>query len=560
MPNSKMFRPVQVGTKKRYTYARSQEVLGMPHLLDLQTKSYEWFCKEGLRDVFADISPIEDSAHKWALHFGEYYFKKEKYSIDECKTRDATYSAPLQVKVQLVNKETGEIKEHDLFMGDFPIMTDTGTFIINGAERVIVSQLVRSPGVYYKKEMDTFGKEIYSAQLIPNRGAWIELETDANGVVSVRIDRNRKMPVTYLIRALGFSSNEEIMELFNNDIHIEETLKKDETQNTKEALIAIYKKLRPGEPATEESGTTLLRNFFYDPRRYDLAKVGRYKLNKKLSWENRLKGHRTEGPIVDTETGEIIIQGNALIDEEAIAILKKSGVFSKVEMVEVMTQKEDGTPVKVICSNGMRDDSYRILDRADIIAAVDYLLNMIQGYGRPDDIDHLGNRRVRLVGELVENQYRIGLVRMERAIKERMSIQEVATLMPHDLINPKPVAAVLKGKVDVKGKNVVCLLSGGNIDVNILNRVITRGLVMSGRKANLTIALEDKPGQLQQVADIVSRCGSNVVSVLHDGSDPNMPISSCFLKLTLETRDNAQIEQIRQELTKAGFQLVAERV
>jgi len=273
MPNSKMFRPVQVGTKKRYTYARSQEVLGMPHLLDLQTKSYEWFCKEGLRDVFADISPIEDSAHKWALHFGEYYFKKEKYSIDECKTRDATYSAPLQVKVQLVNKETGEIKEHDLFMGDFPIMTDTGTFIINGAERVIVSQLVRSPGVYYKKEMDTFGKEIYSAQLIPNRGAWIELETDANGVVSVRIDRNRKMPVTYLIRALGFSSNEEIMELFNNDIHIEETLKKDETQNTKEALIAIYKKLRPGEPATEESGTyiffepdnTLFLNYCFKP-------------------------------------------------------------------------------------------------------------------------------------------------------------------------------------------------------------------------------------------------------------------------------------------------------
>ena len=446
MPNSKMFRPVQVGTKKRYTYARSQEVLGMPHLLDLQTKSYEWFCKEGLRDVFADISPIEDSAHKWALHFGEYYFKKEKYSIDECKTRDATYSAPLQVKVQLVNKETGEIKEHDLFMGDFPIMTDTGTFIINGAERVIVSQLVRSPGVYYKKEMDTFGKEIYSAQLIPNRGAWIELETDANGVVSVRIDRNRKMPVTYLIRALGFSSNEEIMELFNNDIHIEETLKKDETQNTKEALIAIYKKLRPGEPATEESGTTLLRNFFYDPRRYDLAKVGRYKLNKKLSWENRLKGHRTEGPIVDTETGEIIIQGNALIDEEAIAILKKSGVFSKVEMVEVMTQKEDGTPVKVICSNGMRDDGYRILDRADIIAAVDYLLNMIQGYGRQDDIDHLGNRRVRCVGELLQNQFRIGFTRMERVIRERMNIQaqDMDVITPQALVNIRPVTSAIK--------------------------------------------------------------------------------------------------------------------
>ena len=444
MPNSKMFRPVQVGKKKRYTYARSQEVLGMPHLLDLQTKSYEWFCEEGLKDVFADISPIEDSAHKWALHFGEYYFKKEKYSIDECKSRDATYSAPLQVKVQLVNKETGEIKEHDLFMGDFPIMTNTGTFIINGAERVIVSQLVRSPGVYYKKEMDTFGKEIYSAQLIPNRGAWIELETDANGVVFVRIDRNRKMPVTYLIRALGFSSNEEIMELFNNDIHIEETLKKDQTTTTKEALIEIYKKLRPGEPATEESGITLLRNFFYDPRRYDLAKVGRYKLNKKLSWENRLKGHRTEGPIVDTETGEVIIRANAIIDDEALEIIRKSGVFSHSEMVEVMTQKEDGTPVKVIASSGMHDDNFRTLDRADIIATVGYLLNMIQGYGRPDDIDHLGNRRVRLVGELLQNQFRIGLSRMERVVRERMTTQDQDKMTAQALVNIRPVVAAIK--------------------------------------------------------------------------------------------------------------------
>ena len=444
MPNSKMFRPVQVGKKKRYTYARSQEVLGMPHLLDLQTKSYEWFCEEGLKDVFADISPIEDSAHKWALHFGEYYFKKEKYSIDECKSRDATYSAPLQVKVQLVNKETGEIKEHDLFMGDFPIMTNTGTFIINGAERVIVSQLVRSPGVYYKKEMDTFGKEIYSAQLIPNRGAWIELETDANGVVFVRIDRNRKMPVTYLIRALGFSSNEEIMELFNNDIHIEETLKKDQTTTTKEALIEIYKKLRPGEPATEESGITLLRNFFYDSRRYDLAKVGRYKLNKKLSWENRLKGHRTEGPIVDTETGEVIIRANAIIDDEALEIIRKSGVFSRSEMVEVMTQKEDGTPVKVIASSGMHDDNFRTLDRADIIATVGYLLNMIQGYGRPDDIDHLGNRRVRLVGELLQNQFRIGLSRMERVVRERMTTQDQDKMTAQALVNIRPVVAAIK--------------------------------------------------------------------------------------------------------------------
>ena len=444
MPNSKMFRPVRVGKKNRYTYARSQEVLGMPHLLDLQTKSYQWFCEEGLRDIFADISPIEDSAHKWALHFGEYYFKKEKYSIEECKSRDATYSAPLQVKVKLVNKETGEIKEHDLFMGDFPIMTDTGTFIINGAERVIVSQLVRSPGVYYKKEIDTFGKEIYSTQLIPNRGAWIELEMDSNGVVSVRIDRNRKMPVTYLIRALGYSTNEEIKELFNNDIHIEETLKKDMTQNTKEALIEIYKKLRPGEPATEESGTTLLRNFFYDPRRYDLAKVGRYKLNKKLSWENRLRGHRIEDPLVDTETGEVIIQGNSIIDDEAIELIRKSGIFERAELVEVMTRKEDGTPVKVICSNGMHDDNFRTLDRADIIAAVDYLLNMIQGYGKEDDIDHLGNRRVRCVGELLQNQFRIGLSRMERVVRERMTTQDQDKMTAQALVNIRPVVAAIK--------------------------------------------------------------------------------------------------------------------
>ena len=246
MPNSKMFRPVVVGKKKRYTYARSQEVLKMPHLLDLQTKSYEWFCKEGLKDVFADISPIEDSAKKWALHFGDFYFGKGKYNIEQCKAKDVNYSAPLYVKTRLENKETGELKEHDLFMGDFPVMTDTGTFIINGAERVIVSQLVRSPGVYYKRERDAFDKEIYTAQLIPNRGAWIELESDPAGSVSVRIDRNRKMPVTVLIRALGYSSNEEILELFDHDIHIEKTLEKDSTTDKKSALIEIYHKLRPG--------------------------------------------------------------------------------------------------------------------------------------------------------------------------------------------------------------------------------------------------------------------------------------------------------------------------
>ena len=444
MPKSKMFRPVQVGKKKRYTYARSQEVLKMPHLLDLQTKSYEWFCREGLKDVFADISPIEDSAHKWALHFGDYYFGKGKYNIEQCKAKDVNYSAPLYVKVRLENKETGELKEHDLFMGDFPVMTDTGTFIINGAERVIVSQLVRSPGVYYKKERDAFDKEIYSAQLIPNRGAWIELESDPSGSISVRIDRNRKMPVTVLVRALGYSSNEEILDLFDHDIHIERTLEKDNTTDRKSALIEIYHKLRPGEPATEESGTTLLNNFFYDPRRYDLAKVGRYKLNKKLAWKNRLRGHKTDGPIVNTETGEVVIEANSLIDDDAIARIEESGVFSSFDQVEVMTQKDDGTPVKVICSSGNREDNYRILERCDIIACIDYLLNMMQGYGRSDDIDHLGNRRVRCVGELLQNQFRIGLTRMERVVRERMTTQDQDKMTPQALVNIRPVVAAIK--------------------------------------------------------------------------------------------------------------------
>ena len=416
----------------------------MPHLLDLQTKSYEWFCREGLKDVFADISPIEDSAHKWALHFGDYYFGQGKYNIEQCKAKDVNYSAPLYVKVRLENKETGELKEHDLFMGDFPVMTDTGTFIINGAERVIVSQLVRSPGVYYKKERDAFDKEIYSAQLIPNRGAWIELESDPSGSLSVRIDRNRKMPVTVLIRVLGYSTNEEILELFDHDIHIEKTLEKDSTTDRKSALIEIYHKLRPGEPATEESGATLLHNFFFDPRRYDLAKVGRYKLNKKLSWRNRLLGHKTEGPIVNMETGEVVIEANSIIDDEAIAKIEESGVFNGNGQVEIMTQKDDGTPVKVICSSGNREDNFRTLENCDIIACIDYLLNMMQGYGKSDDIDHLGNRRVRCVGELLQNQFRIGLTRMERVVRERMTTQDQDKMTPQALVNIRPVVAAIK--------------------------------------------------------------------------------------------------------------------
>ena len=439
-----MFRPEQVGTRKRYTYARAQEVLKMPHLLDLQTKSYAWFQKEGLKDVFNDISPIEDNAKKWSLYFGNYYFGEKKYSIEECKARDATYSAPLQVDVRLVNKDTGEIKEHELFMGDFPIMTDTGTFVINGAERVIVSQLVRSPGVYFKREQDTYGKMIYSGQVIPNRGAWIELESDANGALSVRIDRNRKMPATVLVRALGFSSNEDILELFAHDVHIEKTLEKDPSRTTEEALIEIYKKLRPGEPATVDSGTTLLHNFFYDPHRYDLAKVGRYKLGKKLGWKHRLEGHVIQDPIVNPETGEIVIEGNSRIDSDAIKRIEESGVFAGEGPVVVTLLKDEGTPVKIICNNSNLDDNFRTLTREDIIAFIDYSLNMMQGFGEADDIDHLGNRRVRTVGELLQNQFRIGLSRIERVVRERMTTQDQDKMTPQALVNIRPVVAAIK--------------------------------------------------------------------------------------------------------------------
>ena len=439
-----MFRPEQAGTRKRYTYARADEVLKMPHLLDLQTKSYEWFQKEGLRDVFDDISPIEDNMHKWALYFGDYYFGKEKYSMDECKSRDATYSAPLEVDVRLVNKENGEIKEHRLFMGDFPIMTDTGTFIINGAERVIVSQLVRSPGVYFSSEIDNMGKTIYSGQVIPNRGAWIELESDANGALAVRIDRNRKMPATVLVRALGYSTDEDILDLFAQDVHIKRTLEKDPTRTQNEALLEIYKKLRPGEPPTVESATILLHNLFYDPHRYDLAKVGRYKAGKKLGWKNRLKGLITAEPIVNRETGEVVIESDVTLDDEAMAKIDKSGVFGGDGLVEVMTRKEDGTPVKVICNNANLPDNHRTLTVEDMIANIDYLLNLMQGYGCTDDIDHLGNRRVRCVGELLQNQFRIGLSRMERVVRERMTTQDQDKMTPQALVNIRPVVAAIK--------------------------------------------------------------------------------------------------------------------
>ena len=338
-----MFKPVQVGKRTRYTYAKINEVLKMPHLLDLQIKSYEWFLEKGLKDIFKDISPIEDSAGNLSLSFEDFKLGEPKYDIRECKERDTTYAAPLRVQIRLVNHVTGEIKDQEVFMGDFPLITDTGTFIINGAERVIVSQLVRSPGVYYGREIDPMGIRLYNSTVIPNRGAWIELETDANDIVYARIDRNRKIPATVLIRALGWSTNADILDLFYDDKRLKATFEKDTTESQDEALIEIYKKLRPGEPPTVESARNLFENLFFDPRRYDMARVGRYKAGKKLGWERRLFGLTLHEPIVNPETGEVVVDAHTQIGASEVQKIKDSGVFSGEGMVCAFVEKPDGS-------------------------------------------------------------------------------------------------------------------------------------------------------------------------------------------------------------------------
>ena len=439
-----MFKPVQVGKRTRYTYAKINEVLEMPHLLDLQRKSYEWFLEKGLRDIFRDISPIEDSSKNLALSFESFTLGEPKYDIPACKERDTTYAAPLRVLIRLANRETGEIKDQEVFMGDFPLITDTGTFIINGAERVIVSQLVRSPGVYYGRERDPMGVPLYSSTVIPNRGAWIELETDANSVVYARIDRNRKIPATILVRALGWSSNAAIMELFYNDSRLAATLEKDVTESQEEALVEIYKKLRPGEPPTVESARNLFEGLFFDERRYDLARVGRYKLGKKLGWKRRLLGRTLHEPIVNQETGEVVLDAGVSIGAAEIGVIDQSGVFGGEGLVEVFVEKQDGSVYKIICNNCNLPYEHRTITREDIIANIDYLLNLMDGFGSVDDIDHLGNRRLRCVGELLQNQFRIGLTRMERVVKERMTIQDAEAITPQALINIRPVVASIK--------------------------------------------------------------------------------------------------------------------
>ncbi|MFC7750087.1 DNA-directed RNA polymerase subunit beta [Paenibacillus thermoaerophilus] len=449
------------GRRYRRTYARINEVLEVPNLIEIQKKSYQGFLDEGLREMLQDISPIQDFTGNLSLEFIDYSLGEPKYDVDESKERDVTYAAPLRVKVRLINHETGEVKEQEVFMGDFPLMTETGTFIINGAERVIVSQLVRSPSVYFSTKIDKNGKKSYTATVIPNRGAWLELETDAKDIIYVRIDRTRKIPVTVLLRALGFGTDAEIIDLLGDDEYIRNTLEKDNTDSTEKALIEIYERLRPGEPPTLENAKNLLIARFFDPKRYDLANVGRYKINKKLHIKNRLFNQRLAETLVNPKTGEIIAEAGQVVDrrllDEILPALESDvgfvqykvsgGVLDNetipVQCISIFSPLEDGKVIKVIANGGI-DKSVKHITPADIISSINYFINLLHGVGSTDDIDHLGNRRLRSVGELLQNQFRIGLSRMERVVRERMSIQDANLITPQALINIRPVIAAIK--------------------------------------------------------------------------------------------------------------------
>ncbi len=441
-----MFKPVHNGDRIRYSYARIKEVLKMPHLIDLQRKSYEWFIREGLHDVFKDVSPIKDFTDNLELSFENFTIGDPKYDIETCKEKDATYAAPLNVDVRLLYKDTGEIKESTVFMGDFPLMTDTGTFVINGAERVIVSQLVRSPGVYYAKDMDPMGKFLYGTTVIPNRGAWIEYETDLNDIIYARVDRTRKLPATALLRVMGLPTNDDIIQTFGEHPFLMATLAKDTTKNEEDALLEIYRKLRPGEPANLENAAQLIKNIFSDNRRYDLANVGRYKVNKKLGWRQRLLGKELTSPIAfenpDGTRGEVVLPAGTIIGDDEIDKIEQSGIYSEPGYAEVWVKYQE-KPERIIVTKDI-DSSVRVITPADVIASFAYLLNVIDGMEGKDDIDHLGNRRVRCVGELLQNQFRIGLSRMERVIRERMTLQDADVITPQALINIRPVVAAVK--------------------------------------------------------------------------------------------------------------------
>ncbi|MFD1350424.1 DNA-directed RNA polymerase subunit beta [Oceanobacillus caeni] len=457
---------VQYGRhRKRRSYARINEVLELPNLIEIQTSSYDWFLEEGLREMFKDISPIEDFAGNLSLEFVDYSLGEPKYDVDESKSRDVTYNAPLRVKVRLINNETGEVKEQEVFMGDFPLMTDTGTFIINGAERVIVSQLVRSPSVYFNDKIDKNGKRGIGATVIPNRGAWLEFETDAKDVAHVRIDRTRKLPITVLLRALGFGTDQEIIDLLGENDYLKNTLEKDNTETSEKALLEIYERLRPGEPPTVENAKSLLVSRFFDPKRYDLAHVGRYKMNKKLNIKNRLFNQVLAETIVDPETGEVLAEKGDRLERKLLNKLIPYLERTENMLGENTFQPHDGVlddeitlqTVKIIdptdpsgervlnvIGNGNVDKDTKHITSADILASISYFFNLLHEVGDTDDIDHLGNRRLRSVGELLQNQFRIGLSRMERVVRERMSIQDTSSVTPQQLINIRPVIASIK--------------------------------------------------------------------------------------------------------------------
>ncbi len=427
----------QQAVRERENFGKIHEVLEMPNLIEIQHKSYQWFLHTGLRETFDDVSPIQDFTGNLVLEFMEYKFGEPKYGVEECKDRDVTYAVPLRARVRLVNKETGEVKEQEVFMGDFPLMTEQGTFIINGSERVIVSQLVRSPGVYFNYSVDTSGKKLYSASIIPNRGAWLEFDTDSNDVMWIRIDRTRKLPVTVLLRAVGLGSNQAIIEAFHNAPGIVATLEKDSTQSEADALIEIYKRLRPGEPPTEESARGLFATLFYEPKRYDLAGVGRYKINKKLRLTERLVGRISGENIVDSRTGELLVEPGQRINRKQAEKIYAAGVNS------VLVTTREGQELRLF-SNEQPDESVTTITPQDILATVNYMVGLSYGVGNVDDIDHLGNRRLKSVGELLQNQFRIGLSRMERVVRERMTIQDVEIITPQALINIRPVVAAIK--------------------------------------------------------------------------------------------------------------------
>ena len=484
MDRSKM-RPITSGKSMRMSFQTQKEVLEMPNLIEIQKDSYQWFLDAGLKEVFRDIFPIEDFAGHFSLDFVNFKLARDevKYSIEECKDRDTTYAAPLKVKIRLINKDKDEINEHEIFLGDLPLMTDTGSFVINGAERVIVSQLVRSPGIYYTIEHDKIGKELFMCQVIPNRGAWLEYETDSNDIFYARVDRTRKVPITVLLRAFGLGTNTQIIDMFGEEPKIMASFAKDPSENYQDGLLELYKKIRPGEPLSVDSAEGLLRSMFFDARRYDLAKVGRYKFNKKLHFKNRIKGHTLSRDVVDENTGEVIAQAETVVDADIATAIQNAaipavwvhGVEREVKvlsnlMVDIETyvpelsdpksigiteqvyypvlkklmEENEGEELIKAIEKSVNELIPKHITKEDIFATVNYNMHIEEHIGSKDDIDHLGNRRIRAVGELLQNQYRIGLTRMERVVRERMTTQDIDSITPQSLINIKPVTAAVK--------------------------------------------------------------------------------------------------------------------